>query len=82
MATQNAAPPVTFSTFVISLAHSALAQLGAGAESTPGKGDKELAAHTLELLDMLDEKTKGNLDTEEDRLLDAVRREIRGRIGV
>ncbi len=81
MATPSSAPPVTFSTFVISLAHSALAHLGAGVEPSPGKADKELAGHTLELLDMLAEKTKGNLDTEEDRLLDAVRGEIRGRLG-
>ena len=40
----------------------------------------ELAAHTLELLDLLADKTKGNLDGEEERLLDAVRTEIRSKL--
>ncbi len=84
-ASPTAAPPVTFSTFVISLAHSALAQLGDPAQEAsstpPTHADRELAAHTLQLLEMLAEKTKGNLDHEEQHLFDAVRAEIRTRIG-
>lgn len=79
-AAPSAAPPVTFSTFAISLAHSALAQLGASGESAPANADRDLAAHTLALLDMLAEKTKGNLDHEEERLLETVRGEIRNRL--
>lgn len=70
--------PVTFSTFVISLAHSALGHLGAGEDT---RADRDLARHTLELLDLLAEKTKGNLDAEETHLLDAVRGEIRTKLG-
>ena len=69
--------PVTFSTFVISLAHSALSQLG---DDASGKADPELANHTLQLLDLLAEKTKGNLDTEEGHLLTTVRAEIRTKL--
>jgi hypothetical protein len=42
--------------------------------------DLPLARQTLSLLDLLNDKTKGNLDEEEQRLLDAVREELRGRI--
>lgn len=83
MATPSAAPPVTFSTFVISLAHSALAGMGQADPADAGHGgtaDVELAAHTLQLLDLLAEKTKGNLEGDEERLLDAVRSEIRSKL--
>ncbi len=66
---------------MISLAHSALVHLGEGVEGAGSKADKGVAGHTLELLDLLSEKTKGNLDEEETRLLDTVRNEIRGRLG-
>jgi len=83
VATSSAAPPVTFSTFVISLAHSALAGMGQADSADAGHGGGahgELAAHTLQLLDLLAEKTKGNLDGEEERLLEAVRTEIRSKL--
>ncbi len=67
------APPVTFSTFVISLASSGLAGASAGA-------DLDMAQQTLDLLSVLADKTKGNLDDEETRLLDAVRNELSSRI--
>ncbi len=72
--------PVTFSTFVISLAHSALGHLTPGGEHDV-RADKELAKHTLDLLDLLAEKTKGNLDDEELHLLETVRKEIRAKLG-
>jgi hypothetical protein len=70
MATQE--PPIRFSTFVISLASSGLAHLGQGG----GPRDPALARQTLDLLDVLAEKTRGNLDAEETRLLDALRKEL------
>ena len=69
-------PPVTFSTLVVSLASSALAHLGR-AEGVNVPTDRALAAHTLEVLDLLAVKTKGNLDSEEARLLEALRGELR-----
>lgn len=70
-------PPVTFSTFVISLASSGMA---AATGMDGAARDLPLARQTLSLLDLLNDKTKGNLDEEEQRLLDAVREELRGRI--
>lgn len=67
------APPVTFSTFVISLASSGLAGASTGA-------DLDMAQQTLALLSVLAEKTRGNLDDEESRLLEAVRSELSARV--
>ncbi len=68
-------PPVRFSTFVISIATSGMAQLG-----PEGTGDVVLAQQTLDLLGVLAHKTKGNLDEEESRLLDALRKELGDRV--
>jgi hypothetical protein len=68
------APPISFSTFVISLASSGMADAAAG-------GDKDLARQTLDLLAVLADKTRGNLDEEEARLLEAVRTELKARVG-
>jgi hypothetical protein len=76
----TAEPAMTFSTFIISLASSGLMHLGPeGAEATGpvAEPDLHLARQTLELLGVLAEKTKGNLDEEETRLLEAVRLELR-----
>lgn len=74
----SAEPPISFSTFVISLASSALAQLGQvdDAHRHGIKVDLSLARQSIDLIDMLKEKTKGNLDDEERQLLDAVQREL------
>lgn len=83
MSSPTASPPLNFSTFIISLASSALAHLGHVDETahniTPV--DPRLARDTMDLIDMLKEKTKGNLDEEEQRLLDAVQQELRTRYG-
>ena len=64
-------PRIDFSTFVLSLSHSVLVHLGAapdpsGAVSPP---NLELARQTIDLLGLLEEKTRGNLTGEEERLL-------------
>ncbi|MEN9786318.1 MAG: hypothetical protein RLZZ299_1582 [Pseudomonadota bacterium] len=69
-------PAVTFSTFVVSLASSALAGLGEGGRDV----DLSLARQTLDLLAVLEAKTRGNLDEEEARLLAAVRRDLEARM--
>lgn len=68
--------PVTFSTFLVSLASTALAHLGR-AEGVDVPVDPALARDTLAVLDLLEAKTRGNLDAEEARLLDALQRELR-----
>lgn len=73
-------PQVDFSTFVLSLATAALYQLGAvpdvqsGVKSEP---DPLVARQTLETLEMLREKTLGNLSEEERQLLDSLLYDLR-----
>jgi hypothetical protein len=64
-------PRIDFATFVLSLSHSALVNLGdapdpAGVRSAP---DLELARQTIDVLGLLEEKTRGNLSGEEERIL-------------
>jgi hypothetical protein len=69
--------PISFSTFVISLASSGLMHLGLrdpGGVEHPV--DLHLAKQTLDLLEILSKKTNGNLDTDEQHLLDAVRNDL------
>ena len=65
-------PEVTFSTFIISLASSAL--VGLGEVPDPGTGgvsrDFPLARHNIDILEMLRQKTLGRLEQQEARLLD------------
>ena len=72
-------PPVNFSQFVVSLASSALVHLGEIAEpdGTETRVDLNLARHTIDVLALLQEKTAGNLDSEETRLLEAVLDDLR-----
>lgn len=60
-----------FSTFVLSLASSVMVHLGRVPDPTGGEGgpNLELARHSIDLLRMLDEKTRGNLTPEEVQLL-------------
>ena len=73
-------PPVSCATLLVSLASTALAHLG-HAEGVDAPADPRLARHTLEVLDMLAVKTKGNLDEEEARLLEALQQELRRALG-
>ena len=65
-------PPVEFATFVLSLGSSALMHLGE--LERPGTGTTEknlpLAKHSIDILSMLENKTKGNLDAGEAQLLE------------
>ncbi len=72
-------PEVTFSTFILSLASSALMQLGEVPNPETGKTEENLAlaCHTIDILDMLLQKTKGCLDDEEKRLLEGILYEVR-----
>ena len=67
-------PPVTFSSFVVSLAAAAMSHLGEGPEGELNLG---AAKHTIDVLGVLHEKTKGNVDDEEQKLLEAVLYETR-----
>ena len=56
-------PAVDFHTFVLSLGSSALLHLGEleHPEAGPAEKDLPLAKHTIDILAMLQEKTRGNL---------------------
>ena len=72
-------PKVTFTTFTMSLASSALVHLGEVPD--PGSGetaqDLLMAKHTIDILTMLENKTRDNLDEAEERLLKALLYELR-----
>lgn len=72
-------PAVTFSTFVLSLASSALVSLGEVADPQNDEMHEDLLAakHTIDVLGMLKEKTEKNLDFEEERLIDGILYDLR-----
>lgn len=72
-------PSVTYSNFVISLASAAMVHLGAAPDPETGARavDLPLARHTIDALGMLEEKTRGNLDAEEQKLIASVLAELR-----
>lgn len=72
---------VTFGQFVVSLAASAMVHLGEGPDPTTGevRRDLTLARHEIDLLAVLQDKTAGNLDEEEAKLLDTVLYDLRTR---
>lgn len=74
-------PPVNFTNFVISLSTSALFHFGDFPEYEGGKAEKNLPAakQTIDILDMLNEKTKGNLDPNEANLIQGVLYELKMR---
>ena len=74
-----AMPQVTFSTFILSLASSALVQLGEvpNPESGVTQEDLLMAKHTIDILSMLENKTKECLDADEFRLLEGLLYDLR-----
>lgn len=72
-------PPIDFSTFVLSLNSSVLVQLGMIED--PGSGQKiknlPMAKQTIDLLGMLEEKTRGNLTSDEENILKNILYELR-----
>lgn len=72
-------PPINFITFVLSLASSVQFHLGLIPNPTTGKLEVSLpmAKQTIDVLDMLQEKTKGNLDEHESRLIEQLLYELR-----
>lgn len=75
----RALPALDFSTFVLSLASSAAVHLGLvpGPDGGEPKKDLALAKQTIDILGILQEKTRGNLDEGEDKLLQSVLYDLR-----
>ena len=76
-----ALPEIDFSTFVVSLSSSVLIHLGVVADPMTGEQKKDLAIakQTIDMLGMLQEKTKGNLTNEEGQLLESMLYDLRMR---
>ena len=72
---------VDFSTHVLSLASSALISLGQmpapGAAADDVEIDLETAKHLIDVIAMLETKTKGNLDESEQKLLQSLLYDLR-----
>ncbi len=65
-------PEVTFTAFIMSLNTSALFHLGEIPDPLTGKTaqDLVLVKHTIDTLDLLERKTKGNLTDDEKNILE------------
>lgn len=75
-------PKVDFSTFVLSLGTTALYQMGAMPDPATGEKvtpDPLVAQQTVDTLEMLRDKTRGNLEEEERKLIDSLLYELRMR---
>lgn len=74
-------PEVTFSSFIFSLSTTAMLHFGDFPDPTTKKPTKNLAAakQTIDMLDMIKNKTRGNLDDNEKELLDGLLYELKMR---
>ncbi len=72
-------PEADFTTFVISLASSAILHLGQAPHPETSKVETNLpmAKQVIDMLSMLKEKTKGNLEPDEGRYLEAILYDLR-----
>ena len=75
-------PPADFASIVLSFASSALFHLGLVADpetGEPGEKSLPLAQHSIDLLELLQLKTRGNLNSDETELLTNLLTELRVR---
>ena len=75
-------PAIDFSTFILSLSTTALYQMGLAPDLGTGdtaEPDALLARQTIDTLEMLRDKTRGNLDPDEQKLFDSLLYELRMR---
>ncbi|KAF1077341.1 DUF1844 domain-containing protein [Halodesulfovibrio sp. MK-HDV] len=83
MADQNSQhsemPEVNFSTFILSIGSSALVQLGEVPDPESGQIMENLLAakHSIDILSMLQDKTKSCLENDEQQLLDTLLYDLR-----
>jgi hypothetical protein len=71
-------PAIDFSTFVMSLSHSVLVHLGDAPDQEGNQAPHlELARQTIDLLALLQEKTRNNLSGPEEQLLEQALTDLR-----
>ncbi len=74
-------PEANFMNFILSLSTTAMFHFGDFPDPASGQAKKNLAAakHTIDTIAMIETKTRGNLDSNEKSMLDAVLFELRMR---
>jgi hypothetical protein len=72
-------PEVNFNSLIFSLSSSALLHIGeiADPQTREKKKDFPMAKHSIDIIAMLKEKTKGNLDDEEQQFIDNILTDLR-----
>ena len=78
-ASHESLPEINFSTFIISLSTQALMHLGEIANPLSGKSETDIpvAKQMIDILGMLQEKTRSNLDAGEERLIEDILFDLR-----
>jgi hypothetical protein len=78
---KTALPEISFVNLILSLSTSALIQLGEIQDPTTQQAEKNLplAQQTIDLISLLQEKTKGNLTPEEGQLMEHILYDLRMR---
>lgn len=76
---REAAPEITFGTFVVGLSTQALVHLGELPDPNTNQPAMDLAAaqQLIDIIAMLETKTRGNLDSDEQAMLEAILFELR-----
>jgi Domain of unknown function (DUF1844) len=77
----DALPEINFSTFIISLSTQALMHLGEIADPVSGRAETDLdgAKQMIDILSLLQQKTRGNLDAGEQQLVEDILYDLRMR---
>ena len=72
-------PEINFTNFLLSVSTSALIQLGEIPDPVSKESERQLplAKQTIDLIGMLQEKTKGNLTPEEEKLIEHILYDLR-----
>ncbi len=72
-------PAINFATFIVSLNSSAYAHMGLLEDPAEGKKsiNLPLAKQVIDIIAMLEEKTKGNLNSEEETMLESILYDLR-----
>src|SRR5215470_1547742 len=76
---RESAPEITFATFVVGLSTQALVHLGElpDPQTSQAAPDLPAARQLIDIIAMLEEKTRGNLDHDEQSMLEAILFELR-----
>ena len=76
---EEAIPPIDFTTFVLSMSTACMAHLGGVSDDDEPALEPNLpmARQSIEILEMIEHKTSGNLTGEEERILGQVLADLR-----